>query len=895
MTTTVDRKSSSGGFARMVLVAAAVTLLAWPGYAQGQESEDCPAALARAEKQFDLGLFEDVPVSLEPCLHGTVSRSLGLRVRSLLGRAYLQNDELEKARREASAVLRLDPSYEEVTSPRFAALVAEVRREEATTQVASVSKTNESLREAPATVAVVTGEEIRTRGYLDLEQLLHDLPGFDISRMNGAFYSNISQRGYSAAGQNDRNLLLVDGVEQNDLSFGTVFLSRQYALSNVDRVEVVYGPASTMYGASAYTGVVNIITKVAEATGGEGKRFGVTGQVTGGGYGGGSADVTIAGNDRAGSLAWTLTGNFQKSQERDLSALPFWDYSYANVDYKSLMHLSGTAVERAVLCAQPSPYIRCDADGIALTDEGERLVRGLDAGMVRASNMDFDDRATNWWVGGTVRLGGLTLGLQSWRSEEGTGSAYGQQFGGSTTVSPRQTSLYVKYSLPLDRLKVNVFSRYQQTSRERKEPELDVLHLYAAGFLNLFSLVSPCVSPRDTHPVDCAPAPPWVESIRLGSLSSQFRTEINGTWDASERIAAVAGVELVKSSIQSGYDQTSTGPGDLIILPLEAPQQIEHSDVAVYAQGSWKPQPSLKVVLAGRLTYNSIANKAEASGFGTLFTPRAAVIYSPLRKRLVLKAIYSEAFKDPTDAQKFGVTFIYLNAYRSNGLRPERVRNTEVSAGWEPTSRLSTELALYDARYSDVVAYGYPLLPDGTPVTGCFFGCDQWQNRDAFHIQGLQLTARYRFGGSELWGNYTRTDSVQTDPKDYFGNPLLTPEGERITEIRAHGIARNRANAGIDAAWGTHWRGGLRAHYVGARPAGPGTTLPHPRYGPVAGHTTMDAVVSYEGLVRGTTLQLIALNLFDKDYSDPAADLTNVPAVLQAGRTIHLRLIYTLR
>ena len=50
--------------------------------------------------------------------------------------------------------------------------------------VTSVSKKAENVLEAPATVIVITDKQIRQRGYLDLEQLLHDLPGFDISTLS---------------------------------------------------------------------------------------------------------------------------------------------------------------------------------------------------------------------------------------------------------------------------------------------------------------------------------------------------------------------------------------------------------------------------------------------------------------------------------------------------------------------------------------------------------------------------------------------------------------------------------------------------------------------------------------------------------------------------------------
>ncbi len=59
-------------------------------------------------------------------------------------------------------------------------------------------------------------------------------------------------------------MLLIDGVEDNDLASSTAWISRQFPLSNIDRIEVVYGPASTMYGANAFAGVINVITKEPE-------------------------------------------------------------------------------------------------------------------------------------------------------------------------------------------------------------------------------------------------------------------------------------------------------------------------------------------------------------------------------------------------------------------------------------------------------------------------------------------------------------------------------------------------------------------------------------------------------------------------------------------------------
>jgi outer membrane receptor protein involved in Fe transport len=845
----------------------------------------CADALAEAQKSYDLGQFEDVPGKLEPCLTGRLSRAVAIQVHTLLVRTYLQSDEPEKARKEVSAILRLDPTFEAPSPPRFAALVAEVRREEQTTQVASVSKTNESLREAPATVVVVTAEEIQRRGYLDLEQLLHDLPGFDISRLNGDIYSNIYQRGYRSP--NDRLLLLVDGVEQNELSSGILYLSRQYPLTNIDRVEVIYGPASTMYGANAYTGVISILTKEPEKLAGENQAMGVVGQVTGGGYKSRSVDVTLGGSGAGGTVAWSVAANMQQSRERDLSGFSDWDYTYRNADYRDILKLTGFA---ALLfygehCGEePSPYFQCVSEQlIELTDEGERVVRGLDQELINSQHLGFDDRARNWSVYGKLRISNLTLGLQTSRSEEGIASQYlADLITGRTSWTPTQTALYLKYSLPLERSRINIFTRYLQSSIDRRKSELEYLHGYVNGYLSLASLVPPCIADADQEPLNCPLASPWVEKVSYGSLSSQLRSEITMAFEPSGNLQTLAGVELAKSSIQSQLEQTVDGPGQLFHEVLEPPEQIEHTDLAVFAQSSWKPKPFLKFVLAGRVTHNEINNRigggSADSGFGTLFTPRVGVIYAPPRKGLVLKAIYSEAFKDPTDAQKFGVVNGVNDFPASSALKPEQVRNTELSAGWEPFPRLSLEASLYQARYTDVVSLAQVLCN--------LAACREYRNQDEIRIRGIQAAARYARGWADVWGNYTHTDPFLTNPRDEFGDPL--PGEQRVADIAA-----DRVNAGVDVDWRKTLHAGLRLHYVGTRKTGEGTTEPRSELQEVDAYTTADAVISAGGLVPGATLQLIVYNLFDKQYFDPATDpAIGAQRVPQAGRTIYLRLVY---
>ncbi|HXG57920.1 MAG TPA: TonB-dependent receptor [Thermoanaerobaculia bacterium] len=126
--------------------------------------------------------------------------------------------------------------------------------------VVTASNISERLSEAPATVIVITRQEIRERGYTDISEILDDLPGMDVVRPWGATYLKNYWRGYRNT-IGDPFLIMVDGVVFNHLYFNTADVMVALPLSNVERVEIVYGPASSVYGASASMGVINVITR----------------------------------------------------------------------------------------------------------------------------------------------------------------------------------------------------------------------------------------------------------------------------------------------------------------------------------------------------------------------------------------------------------------------------------------------------------------------------------------------------------------------------------------------------------------------------------------------------------------------------------------------------------
>lgn len=114
--------------------------------------------------------------------------------------------------------------------------------------------------DAPATMVVITEDQIQDRGYYDLSDILKDIPGIDIvdnARGYGEYYTLKGIEG------NDRFLVMIDGKKINPPSGTFLSIGNSISVSFAHQVEVIFGPASVIYGADAYSGIINIITKPA--------------------------------------------------------------------------------------------------------------------------------------------------------------------------------------------------------------------------------------------------------------------------------------------------------------------------------------------------------------------------------------------------------------------------------------------------------------------------------------------------------------------------------------------------------------------------------------------------------------------------------------------------------
>ena len=132
-------------------------------------------------------------------------------------------------------------------------------------KVTSVSKKEQDLTRAAAAVFVVTSEDIRRSGATSLPEALRLVPGVYVARIDGSKWS-VTARGFGGRYAN-KLIVLIDGRSLYSPMFGGVFWEMyDGVMEDIDRIEVIRGPAATMWGSNAVNGVINVVTKSASQT-----------------------------------------------------------------------------------------------------------------------------------------------------------------------------------------------------------------------------------------------------------------------------------------------------------------------------------------------------------------------------------------------------------------------------------------------------------------------------------------------------------------------------------------------------------------------------------------------------------------------------------------------------
>jgi outer membrane cobalamin receptor len=516
-------------------------------------------------------------------------------------------------------------------------------------KVVTASNISESQSRAPGVVIRLTREDMEARGYHELLDIFDDLPGMDVVRPWGDNYLKVYWRGYRTD-TTQPFLLMVDGMVVNSLWSGDGSVAAALPISEIDHVEIVYGPASAVYGANAFMGVVNVIT------------------------------LTGAHRDENIVRVRATTGSFH-----------------------------GDRADRRILDGVVSQAL---GDGVRLTIGGRLALNATDAtaasgfeysrgsyatdpalwgGYLEFQNLARGARSPIDQYGLDVRLtaGNLELGVTELSLETGYGLVYA-----TDRVQPyarwiqRERSAYASYSAELGR---GATSRSMVRVRDSGIAS-------PSYFLSGFDEGTPAGRVLEVSY--------WQAANRAISASEDVEVERGP-------LSLVAGARYERKDLQSAYDVTigpHLAPGDVdadVTLPappsdaLRAVERPITDDYGVYAQARLRRahvfgQTDTHALHVGvRYDYNS--------AYGAAHSPTLRLGYvgevDTCRGLFLGKLLYGEGFQEPTPRQLYGG---WLGSGSSPSLRPENSRTVELNLS-HTTDHVSNLISAYYVQNYDTI------------------------------------------------------------------------------------------------------------------------------------------------------------------------------------------------
>jgi len=854
------------------------------------------SSLNDADKNYQSGNFNETIRLINRCINEGFNEQQKVQGYRLLAKTYLAFDNDSSANKAVNELLNINPKFQPdylTDPPKFIQIIEKIKRLKSSMLVTSVSKKAENIYETPATAMLISEKQLKNRGYLDLEAMLHDLPGFDISRSNGNLYTHAYQRGYRSINTN-RTLFLVDGVEENDLWSSNVYLSRQYALSNIKNIEVIYGPASTMYGSNAFLGVINVITKEPSDFIKAGKLIGIDARVGYGSYNTKFFDGTFAVRTKNNNIAFSVTTRAFFSDEQNLSEYEQHDFAPATFennagDYHALLDITDTASVNGFLASNPetgdfyyTERFTPDSAYIILTDAG--IQQAIDYDNTFFENVSYKDMTEAYSVDFKLKVYDFLIGWNYWSKAEGTGGQYTDLVyrtsveGG--TWRPVHNYFYTKYDKDINsKLNISNFIRFKTHDFHSDNSVVPSVTYFNEG-LDLGALIH-----------DVAPLP---INVYLFQKSNQLREEFKTLYQPTSWLDVVAGFEARFSSIQGDYNKKvivgSMEVPDSIIAEeqgaggtdIPGGNQFFSRDLGFYTQAGISLIKDTKISLGIRYDNNLVR---QTEGYGSAFNPRFAIVYTP--GNFIFKGIYAEAFKDATNREKYS-TSPGKRELANPLLEPEKVKNYEFVLGKSfYENSFIINISAYYSQYSNIIQeVAVPVEGGGTT--------NQNQAVGEAEIRGINAIADYKLNNFTAYLNYTYTEPYAIDPVDSEGNPQLDRLGNVYHKLRISDIANHRINAGFNYIFKDVLNINLRGNFVGKRETGYATTVPSnpDTFDP---YVVFNGAISYSPKNLGLTIQLSAFNILNQEYSSPGLDYATgdlASSLIQNKRNLHLSLIY---
>ena len=509
--------------------------------------------------------------------------------------------------------------------------------------VSIATGSTQPIAKAPAVASVITASQIRAMGARNIDQVLETVPGLHLTR-SPLYNSMYIFRGVNAD-FNPQVLMLINGIPITNLFQGDRNLVwTGMPVESISRIEVIRGPGSALYGADAFAGVINIVTK----TPGEVKQNSAGVRV-------GSFDTTdiwFTGAGEKGELGYMGSIELTKSDGSD---------AVIGSDAQSLLDLiTGTAVSNA-------------------------------PGSVNRSSENIELR-----VEATYKRLRLRAGSQI-RNSIGDGAGAAQALNPGNKFSSQRFNVDLTYTDEemFDNTLVEFQTSYFDTSQE---VEGDFI-LYPAGSTGPF---------LDPFGVPIFPPFPdgVIGNPEIFERHTRFGVRLEHSGINKHRISAGAGyydgeIDKITESKNFGFNPETMLPilpGDPLVDVSDTPfvflTEDSRDNSYVFLQDVW--------LLANDWELTAGLRHDNYSDFGSTTNPRLALVWSTSYK-LTTKFLYGEAFRAPSFAQTRAINNPLILG--NINLEPEEIKSYELAFDYRPNYELTLMTNFFYYDWTDIIQF----------------------------------------------------------------------------------------------------------------------------------------------------------------------------------------------
>jgi iron complex outermembrane receptor protein len=515
----------------------------------------------------------------------------------------------------------------------------------AATPVTIATGTPRAVFQSAAMTSVVTAEQIKSMGATELHEVLETIPGIHASLQSSTYDYSYSLRGIRNA-TNSELLMMVNGTRINTPFRGSTMTHFELPLEAVQRVEVIRGPGSALYGADAFAGVINIVTKKAKDI--NGTKLGVRAGDANTQSGWGQHSANWAGWDIAASLQYQHTdGDPDRIIKSDLQS---------TVDKAFGTHASHA----------PDKY--------------QGRYETIDAHLnLQRKHWDID-----FWSFSSLDSGSR-VGVGTVLDTGGEG--YGQQYLGDIRFSTEDWLKDLELTAHLSYLHADFSGRFQLFADNAQLPVLPDGNI---------SVTAPV--PRTVFPNGVNNALGRIENVPAIELSSIYKGFNNhtlrlGTGFRYEQINTREAKNYGAGVISGSPKVVSGALTDVTGTPYVYLPNINRSIFSAVLQDEWQFADNWQLTAGVRYDHYS--------DFGGTINPRAALVWD-INKQITTKLLYGKAFRAPSFSEQANQNNPVLLGNKN--LKPETINTFEWAIDYRPVKSLRTAVNIYYYKIEDLIA-----------------------------------------------------------------------------------------------------------------------------------------------------------------------------------------------